>query len=305
MILVVGASGYLGGCTARRLLASGKRVRAAGRVPGKLDALRALGADVVPIDLVDARSIEAACRGVEAVFAAAHSLVGKGLHASAAVDDAGHRALIDAARRAGVQRFVYTSAMFASSDHPVDFMRTKARVEDYLSRSGLRHAILRPTAYMEWHVHNLLGKAIIERNATTIFGPGTNPLNFVAAEDVAAVAAHALSRAEVAGEIIDVGGPDNLSRNAVAALYAERLGRTPRVRHVPLALMRALARIVRPIDPVLARLLAVSVWSETHDQMFVQRPRDDGYPTPATTVREFVAARVDARGDVAELRGAH
>ena len=294
MILVVGASGYLGGFTARRLLARGKRVRAASRAPAKLEDLRALGADVVGIDLIDAPSLEAACRDVEAVFAAAHSLLGKGRHASAAVDGAGHRALVDAAKRAGVRRFVYTSAMFASPDHPVDFMRTKSGVERYLAASGLRHAILRPSAFMEWHVHDLLGKTIVETGVTTIFGRGTNPVNFVAADDVAAVAEHALSRAELVGETLDVGGPDNLSRNAVAAIYGELLHRTPRVRHVPLGLMRTLAPIVRPINPVLARLLAVSVWSETSDQTFSQRPRNDGYPTPATTVRDFVTGRVRA-----------
>ncbi len=292
MILVVGASGYLGGFTARRLLARGKRVRAAGRVPAKLDGLRALGAEVVPIDLVDAASLEEACRDVEAVFAAAHSLVGKGRYASAAVDDAGHRALIDAAERAGVRRFVYTSAMFASPDHPIDFMRTKSGIERYLAARGLRFAILRPSAFMEWHVHNLLGKAIVERGATTIFGPGTNPMNFVAADDVAAVAEHALGRDDLAGETFDVGGPDNLSRNAVAALYGELLRLTPRVRHVPLGVMRALAPIVRPVDPVLARLLMVSVWSESNDQTFAQHPPDDGYPMPATSVRDFVTERI-------------
>ena len=66
------------------------------------------------------------------------------------------------------------------------------------------------------------------------------------------------------------------------------------MRHVPLGLMRTLAPIVRPINPVLARLLAVSVWSETSDQTFSQRPRNDGYPTPATTVRDFVTGRVRA-----------
>ena len=294
MILVVGASGYLGGFTARRLLACGKRVRVAGRVPATLDGLRALGADVVGVDLVDPSSLEAACSDVEAVFAAAHSLLGKGRYASAAVDDAGHRALIDAAKRAGVRRFVYTSAMFASPDHPVDFMRTKSSVERYLAASGLRYAILRPSAYMEWHVHNLLGKAIVETGATTIFGPGTNPTNFVAADDVAAVAEHALARADLVGETLDVGGPDNVSRNTVAQIYGELLRRTPRVRHVPLSVMRALAPVVRPINPVLARLLAASVWSETTDQTFAQRPPNAGYPTPATTVRDFVIGRVRA-----------
>ena len=105
MILVVGASGYLGGYAVRRLLAAGQRVRAASRTPSRLAALQALGADVVAADLVDRGSLERACRGADAVLAAAHALMGTGRHASEHVDDRGHRDLIDVARHAGVSRF--------------------------------------------------------------------------------------------------------------------------------------------------------------------------------------------------------
>jgi NADH dehydrogenase len=296
MILVVGASGYLGGHVVRRLLADGRKVRAASRNPAKLAALQALGADVVAADLVDAGSLERACRGVDAVIAAAHSLTGTGRYASEHVDDRGHRVLIDAARHAGVGRFVYTSAMFASADHPVDFMRSKAAVERHLQQSGVPFTVLRPSAFMEWHVHDLLGKSLVEAGKTTIFGAGTNPMNFVAADDVAAVASGALLDPGAAGATLEVGGPDNVSRNAIAAMYAERLARPVAIRHVPVAAMRALAPIVRPFQPVVARLMRVAVWSETADQSFAFDPSAQRYGGPVTSVRSFVAARVPTAG---------
>jgi uncharacterized protein YbjT (DUF2867 family) len=78
MILVVGASGYLGGYTIRRLLAVGRRVRAASRDRQKLVELQSSGAELVQADLVDRRSLDAACDGVDAVLAASHSLLGTG-----------------------------------------------------------------------------------------------------------------------------------------------------------------------------------------------------------------------------------
>ena len=295
MILVVGASGWLGRHTVRRLLDAGERVRACSRDPSKLTQLQALGAEVAQADLVDPRSLATACIGVDAVFVAAHSLMGSGRYASAAVDDAGHRALIDAAKRAGVARFVYTSAMFASSDHRLDFMRTKARIEAYLAGSGLSFVILRPSAFMEWHVHEFLGKPLVETGKATILGPGTNPVNFVSAADVAAAAAESLTSRDASRLTLDLGGPGNFTRNEIASMYGEVLRRRVALRHVPLPVLRIAALMMRPFQPALARLLSVSVWSETSDQTFdfATQARPDVRPTH---VRDFIASRVAASG---------
>ncbi|HVF65753.1 MAG TPA: NmrA family NAD(P)-binding protein [Casimicrobiaceae bacterium] len=305
MIVVIGASGYLGGYTVRRLLAAGNRVRAASRSPDRLAALGVLGAEIVRVDLVDEASMDAACRDVDAVFVAAHSLMGVGKYASAAVDDRGHRSLIDAARRAGVGRFVYTSAMFASSDHPVDFMRTKANVEAALTASGLRFSILRPSAFMEWHVHNLLGKPLVDSGKTTIFGKGITAMNFVAADDVAAVATEVLRDPHAVGQTVEIGGPDNVTRNDVAAMYEQRLGRSVVVRHVPLGPLRIVAPAVRPFNPVIARLMDMALWGETGNQTFDFAGRRERYARPVTHVAEFVASQFPGRSTSAAGGYAH
>ncbi|HEY3583120.1 MAG TPA: NAD(P)H-binding protein, partial [Casimicrobiaceae bacterium] len=105
MILVVGATGVLGREVTKRLLADGRAVRATTRDPERADDLRKLGAEVIHADLIDPPSLARACEGVEAVLAAAHSLMGTGKYASEAVDRDGHRALIDAAKAARVARF--------------------------------------------------------------------------------------------------------------------------------------------------------------------------------------------------------
>ncbi len=102
MILIVGASGKLGGEVARRSLAEGLQVRALSRAPARLKELSDLGADVVAGDLRDENSLARACQGVETVFAAAHSFTGNGTNSMAQVDDAGNRLLIDAARLAAL-----------------------------------------------------------------------------------------------------------------------------------------------------------------------------------------------------------
>ena len=205
MILVVGSTGSLGRQLVKKLLARGETVRAMTRDRSKADDLKARGAQIVLGDLCDPESLQFAVRGASGVVAAAHSMLGRGANASELVDDAGHRALIDAAREAGVEHFVYTSVVGASPDHPVDFWRTKARIERYLEESGLRYTIIRPTAFMEVYAWELIGKAVVTGKRVMLLGPGRNPRNFIAAGDVANAVGLALRIPELRDRTIEVG----------------------------------------------------------------------------------------------------
>jgi uncharacterized protein YbjT (DUF2867 family) len=287
-ILIVGATGVLGKETAKQLLAAGHNVRAMTRDPQKGAALREMGAEVVQGDLIDPASLNRACQGVDAVLAAAHQLMGAGKYASQAVDDAGHRSLIDAAKAAGVKHFVYTSAQRASADHPTDFFRTKVKVEAYLKASGLSYTILRPPAFMEWHVHNLLGATILTTGKTTIYGAGDNLVNFMAGADVARFAVIALTDPRLKNRTLDIGGPDNLSKNQVVQLYEKYSGQTAKVAHVPTGAMKVMGPILRPVQPVISRLMAFSVWADTTDQRFDPAAMLNEFPTTLTHVDDFV-----------------
>ena len=102
MILVVGASGQLGGMIARQLLAAGEPIRAMSRDPEKLGALKAAGAEVVVGDLRSGLAGPRLCR-VDRLVTTAHASGGAGDNAPERVDGDGNRNLIDAAKAAGVQ----------------------------------------------------------------------------------------------------------------------------------------------------------------------------------------------------------
>lgn len=192
-ILIVGATGVEGSLTTKKLLAQGIAVRVLTRTPAKAAALAQLGAEVVQGDLREVESLRRACAGVDKVLAAAHSLLGRGVDASKYVDAIGHKQLIDVAKAAGVQHLVYTSILGGSPTYPVPFNQIKLAVEHYLQASGLAYTILRPSAFMEWHAHEFIGKPILDQGKVTIFGKGDNPRNFVAGEDVANFAVLALT----------------------------------------------------------------------------------------------------------------
>ncbi len=292
VILVVGATGTLGRKVTRTLLASGEQVRAMTRVVANADNLKALGAQPVRADLRDIDSMEFALRGVRVVIAAAHSILGRGENSSEVVDDLGHRTLIDMAKGAGVEHFIYTSVIGASVDHSVDFWRRKGRVENHLRQSGLEYTIVRPTSFIEMHAYELIGKAVLTGKRVVLFGKGRNPRNFVAAEDVAKVIVGAMRVPSLRGEAIDVGGPENLSANQVVEVFERVGGRKAKVTHVPLTVARTMSRVLRPAHGGVSRIMRIAVMNETTDQTFDPSLMRTRVPVTLTRLEDWAKDRV-------------
>jgi len=293
-VLVVGATGALGRPVVTLLRERGVAVRALNRHPEQAADLAALGAEVVQGDLVDAASLRRACVGVSRVLAAAHGILGRGRWRSEAVDDTGHRALIGAAQAAGVRRFVYVSALGAAADHPVDFFRTKHRIEQAVLASGLDAVVLRPSAFMEQHVHLFNGAAVLKKGKASLIGAGSKPRNFVRAADVAPLAVRALLDDPPPMRVLDIGGHGHFSNAEIAALYAREAGLEPRASHLPAGVARVIGRLAAPLHPGVARIMSLmslpdDAYPERFDGAAALEAR---YGVRFTTVEAFVRARV-------------
>lgn len=293
MILIIGASGFLGREVTKLLLSKGEQVRLLVRTPAKVEDLKQAGAEVIQGDLIDPPSLARASQGADRVLAAAHSLLGKGRYKSEAVDDAGHRALIDAAKAAGVAHFVYMSMLGVSPDHPFDFARTKYSIEEYLKASGLSYTILRPSWYMEWNVHIFNGKSILESGKTSLLGKGTKPRNFIAVRDVAQFAVRALMDARLKNRTIDIGGPQNATNNQVAELYGKIAGVTPKISHMPPFMAKAMSIMLKPVQPGISRIMYLSsLPDDAFCETFDPAPLLSEFPIHLTTLEEFIHERV-------------
>jgi uncharacterized protein YbjT (DUF2867 family) len=260
----------------------------------KTDELKAIGARPVRADLRDPDSLEFALRGVKVVVAAAHSLLGRGDDGSEHIDLEGHRRLIDQARDAGVEHFVYTSVVGASHDHPVDFWRAKAKIEDHLRASGIDYTIVRPTSFMETHAYMLLGKYVLEGKRVLLFGKGNNKRNFVAAEDVAKAIVGAIRVPSLRNEAIDIGGPENLSAREVISVFERVSGKKAKVSGVPLYMIRAMAVAAKPAHEGISRILKLAVLNETTDQTFDPSAARSRLPLSLIRLEEWVANRLSA-----------
>lgn len=266
-ILVVGATGQLGSAIARKLIASGANVRVLARNADKL-AQFASHAEVAAVDLRDVPTLNATCRGVDQIVSTANNNLGTGANSPTRTDLSNHQNLCAAARNAGVKRLMYVSARGVKQDAPVDVFRIKWYIEDAIRRSGVPFVMLRPSAFMETWIDEVIGKGIREKGVATLFGDGNNVMNYIAIEDVAEFAVKILSRPEVVNEAIDAGGPSNVSQNQLATMIERRLQSSGKRRHVPVVAMRLLPPIVRPFNEVAARLMTFGLYAATVPQSF-------------------------------------
>lgn len=292
-VLVVGATGFMGSETVRQLMSAGMQVRAISRTPEKLAGLRAKGIDIVQSDLIDPPSLARACEGMDAVIDAAHSLMGVKPYQSSAVDGDGQRALVDAAKAGGVKHFVFASMRGASANSPIDFIRYKALTEQHLQSSGMNYTILRLPAFMEWHVHNFLGKDILEKGKATILGKGEAMQNYISACDAAAFAVLSLTNPRACDRILEAGGLDNASKNQIAEMYIRLSGRDAKVGHMPPFLLRVMSVAMKPIKPEVAQIMQISYLDDQTSHPFDAAKLLAEFPVNLTGLEEFVRAQVE------------
>jgi len=260
-VLVAGANGQLGSVIVRKLAAGGVPVRATGRDSQKLEKLRAAGVETVALDLMNLAALTDACRGVGQIVSTANNNMGKGATSPTKLDLTAHQNLCAAARNAGVRRILYVSAHGIDQDSPVDIFRIKWYIEDAIRRSGVPYVILRPTAFMDIWVDQIIADAIRKKGSATIFGPGTAQANYIAVEDVAEFVVKILAREEIVNQVVEIGGPSTMSMNDVTTLVEKQLGRGGRRRHIPVFAMRLLPPIVRMFDEVAARLMTLGYFA--------------------------------------------
>jgi uncharacterized protein YbjT (DUF2867 family) len=225
MILVVGATGLVGGMVARQLIDRGEHVRILVRPESSADSLVAAGAEPVAGDLKTPGSLVAACAGAESIVTTASAGSRGGADTPQAVDLEGNRHLIDAARAAGVGQFVFVSTIVASEASPVELLRAKAKAESHLGASGMRHTILAADAFLDTLVPLVIGGPVRAGRPVTLVGEGRRRHSFIAARDVAAFAVAAIGHPAAANQRLVIGGPAPVSFRDIIATYERVLSR--------------------------------------------------------------------------------
>jgi uncharacterized protein YbjT (DUF2867 family) len=224
MKLIVGATGMVGSLITRRLLERGEPVRVLVRDGSDHGSLVAAGAEAVYGDLKDRASLDRAMDGVRTVVTTANSAMRGGDDTVETVERAGNRNLVDAARAAGVDHFIFTSALGVTLDSPVPFMAAKAESEEYLKASGIPWTILAPNVFTEVWVGSVIGPAAAGAPVVLV-GEGRRRHSFVSVQDVAAFAAAAVDNPAAHGDRVVIAGPEAVSFSEIIERAEALLGR--------------------------------------------------------------------------------
>jgi uncharacterized protein YbjT (DUF2867 family) len=253
MILVTGASGFVGGHVVRALAATGERVRAMVRDLEGAKKLAGVDCELVRADMTDAESLRPAVAGCATVVHLVAILAGKPAEFERVMAQ-GTRDLLAAAQDADVERWVQMSALGTTRETKdlVPYYRAKWDAERAVQDSGLAHVILRPSFVFGPDGGALPRFARIARLApvTPIVGPGTQRLQPIWADDLAAIVTRCARGAE--SGLLQLGGPDVVDWNELWARLKRALGTRRPSLHIPFWLMRPQAFVLErlPNPPV-------------------------------------------------------
>lgn len=286
MILVAGATGFLGRDICRRLVAQGHAVRGLVRPtsdPMALEALRAIGVELAEGDLRDRASLDAACEGVDTVVSTATiTRTRQPGDSIEATDRDGQLNLVAAAERAGVARFVFVSysGQIPESD---PLTRAKRTVERALQESRMTWTILRPSIFMDVWLSPFFGFDYPAGRVTT-YGDGTAPVSWVSLGDVGELAARSVAGSAGANKVIDFGGPEPLSPLDVVRMFEDAMGRRFDVQLVPVEALEAQRKgASNSLEEAFAALMLAYARGDVHDNAGL-RP----FQLTLRSVREYV-----------------
>ncbi len=233
--LVSGATGQQGGAVARELLAHGYRVRAMTRKPQSDPALSLarLGAELVQGDLDDEASVAGALAGAWGAFAVQNSW-----EAGVEKEEIQGKRFAKAARKAGVQHFVYSSVASAHRKTGIPHFESKWRIEETVRSLGFpSHVVIRAVFFMENFLSPWFKPAIAGGKLMVGIKPQT-VLQMIAVEDIGKYARWAFdNHQKLNGRAIDIAG-DARTMPDTARIIGQAAGRTVEFVQVPIEEVR-------------------------------------------------------------------
>jgi uncharacterized protein YbjT (DUF2867 family) len=298
-ILVVGATGFVGQAAALKLRESGNQVRGlmrGGVSHAKAKDLQAAGIAIVQGDLTRPETLVEACAGIETIVCTATSMptaVNDGLRR---VDLEGTLALIEAAERAGVQRFVYTSySGNLRFDSPLE--TAKRSCENRLLQGRMQAIILRPSYFMEMWLSPALGFDP-EKGTARIYGNGEAKASYISAFDVTEfAAAAAVKRIGERQTILEMGGPEAVSQLDAVRIFEQILHKKIAAEHVPWEALQQQHQSAT--DPLQKTFAALMLGYAQGDVIAATRETAEQYGVRLRSVAEYATGFRAQRAGVA------
>jgi len=307
LILIVGATGYVGGELLKALLAAGYPVRCLARRPEVLSAKRLTGLEVVAGDVLDGPSVRAAMAGVDTAYYLVHSM---GSNESFEEQDrAAAQNFAEVARDAAVRRIIYLGGLGHSAEKLSAHLRSRHEVGEILKSTEV--------PVLEFRASVVIGcgslsfemiRALVERLPVMIaprwVSVAAQP---IAISDLIAYLLAALDLPLDGNKIFEIGGSDQVSYGGLMKEYARQRGLKRLVISVPFLTPRLSSLWLGLVTPIYVRVGRKLIDSICHATIVEDHSALARFKIRPCGFREAIAAalKLDGRHLLMDCRTIH
>ncbi|MEK6564489.1 MAG: SDR family oxidoreductase [Candidatus Omnitrophota bacterium] len=243
-VLVAGAGGVLGRNIVEAFYKRGVKVIGLGLGEREFDGIRDKFAKTVCCNVADPGQLRGACRGADIVISCIgiNRLKGKLSHMD--VDYRGNLNLLKEAQESGVKKFVFISPAGVDLGHRhVPLFKAKHLFEQELKKSGLKWLIFRSGGFFRDLAE--MGKSA-SKGMMFVIGSGRNKFTPIDVRDLAEIMAE--DSLDKENQLIEAGGPDDMSWKEICYACFESSGRKARIIHCPVWMCKFAAFLIRPFS---------------------------------------------------------
>ena len=308
MIVVTGGAGYIGSYIVRQLVEAGESVRVMVHNPERArqeGRLAGLPVEWAQADVTRPETLAAAMQDASAVIHTVAIAIEKGERTYEEINYQGTVNVVDAAKAAGVRRFLNMCQLGADSGLPYRFLASKGKAQEYVAQSGLDWTAFRPSTV--WGPEDEFANSFARLIPLTpiifpIIGDENARFESVWVGDVAAAVVKSLHDPATIHQEYELGGPEVLTLEEIERRTLKALGRKRTFIHMPMSLIRLAVKgmeALLPSPPVtnsLLELLAVpNVTTDNQIRRYVDRPRPFTPENIAPYMRQFQARQTVAQ----------
>ncbi len=238
-ILLAGSTGYLGVYIAKELLQRSCFFRSIARSPEKLEQNAIKANEILKAELTDPDSIRECCKGIDVVISTVGITRQKDGLTYMDVDYQANMNLLKEAKKSGVKKFIYVSALNGEKLRNLKICYAKEMFVEQLKKSGIDYCIVRPNGFFS-DMSEFFNMA--KRGRIYLFGNGELRANPIHGEDLAVVCVDAIDRSD---KEIEIGGPETLTQNEIASIAFDTVGNKPKITRIPDWVRVTILKLVR------------------------------------------------------------
>lgn len=225
-ILLTGATGYLGQYVAEKLIEKEYPTRLIVRNKQKVK-FNPQTFEIVEAQVTQPETLKTVFQDIDIVISTLGITKQKDGLTYMDVDFQGNMNLLENAKKNGVKKFIYVSALNGEKIKHLKIAQAKELFVDELIKSGLDYCILRPNGFFSDMTEFL---KMAKKGTVNLFGDGSYKMNPIHGEDLASVCVEAIILKD---KIVEVGGPEVLSHKEIAELAFNTLNKKPKIKYMP------------------------------------------------------------------------